>query len=154
MLPRPTKITLVAGAAEGHTELTAFDKALLAAGIGNLNLLRVSSILPPSCDFVETLDIPPGTLTPTAYGWIASREPGQLISAAIGVGYTGNEDDYGVIMEFTGYCSAAEAEEQVSEMVREAFQVRGLPLAEIKTASAEIRVQQVGAVVAAAVLWY
>lgn len=152
MLPKPTKITLVAGAAEGNTELTAFDKALLTAGIGNLNLIRVSSILPPDCEYVETLDIPPGSLTPTAYGWIASDKPGEQLSAAIGVGFSGN--GYGVIMEFTGRCSAAEAERQVSAMVREAFQVRGIPLQEIKTASAEITVERIGAVVAAAVLWY
>lgn len=152
MLPKPTKITLVAGAAEGETELTAFDKALLSAGIGNLNLIRVSSILPPACEYVEQLDIPPGTLTPTAYGWTASSRPGELIAAAVGVGFSGN--DYGTIMEFSGRCSAAEAEQMVTKMVHEAFAVRGLKLAEVKTAAAEIRVEKIGAVVAAAVLWY
>ncbi|MFO7311775.1 MAG: pyruvoyl-dependent arginine decarboxylase, partial [Bacillota bacterium] len=39
MLPTPRKFTLVSGAAEGTTPLNAFDNALLASGIGNLNLL-------------------------------------------------------------------------------------------------------------------
>ncbi|NMB16013.1 MAG: pyruvoyl-dependent arginine decarboxylase, partial [Firmicutes bacterium] len=47
MLPTPEKFTLVAGGSEGPTGLNAFDNALLAAGLGNLNLVRVSSILPP-----------------------------------------------------------------------------------------------------------
>lgn len=47
MLETPKKFTLVAGSAEGPSRLNAFDNALLAAGIGNVNLLRVSSILPP-----------------------------------------------------------------------------------------------------------
>ena len=33
--------------AEGRTPLDAFDNALLAAGIGNVNLLKISSIVPP-----------------------------------------------------------------------------------------------------------
>ncbi|HEY8450598.1 MAG TPA: arginine decarboxylase, pyruvoyl-dependent [Bacillota bacterium] len=152
MLPTPKKITVVAGSAEGDKKLTAFDKALLAAGIGNLNLIKVSSILPPSCEYVERLDIPPGSLTPTAYGAIVSDKPGDLIAAAVAVGFSA--DDYGTIMEFSGHCSAAEAERQVTEMVEEAFAVRGMAVREIKLASAEIRVQRIGAAVAAAVLWY
>ncbi|HEX6989107.1 MAG TPA: arginine decarboxylase, pyruvoyl-dependent [Bacillota bacterium] len=152
MLPTPKKITLVAGSAEGDKKLTAFDKALLAAGIGNLNLIRVSSILPPSCDYVDRLDIPAGSLTPTAYGSIVSDQPGDLIAAAVAVGFTHN--DYGTIMEFSGRCSAAEAERQVTEMVHEAFAARGLGLTDLKVASAEIRVERVGAALAAAVLWY
>ena len=35
------------GHAEGATPLNAFDGALLASGIGNTNLIKISSILPP-----------------------------------------------------------------------------------------------------------
>ena len=152
MLPTPKKVTLVAGAAEGNKKLTAFDKALLAAGIGNLNLIRVSSILPPSCEYVERLEIPAGSLTPAAYGAIVSDKPGDLIAAAVAIGFTAT--DYGTIMEYSGHCSAAEAERQVTEMVHEAFAARGLDLRDIKVVSAEIRVERTGAAVAAAVLWY
>ncbi len=100
MLPTPKKFTLCAGSAEGSTRLNAFDNALLAAGIGNLNLLRVSSVLPPEAELVEKLDIPPGSLTPTAYGSIISDVPGERIAAAVGVGFS--EDTYGMIMEFSG----------------------------------------------------
>ena len=79
MLPTPKKYTLVAASAEGPTELNAFDHALLAAGIGNLNLLKVSSILPPGAELVERLAIPSGSLTPTAYGAIQSETPGEYI---------------------------------------------------------------------------
>ena len=46
MLPNPTKYNLVAGSTEGSTILNAFDGALLNAGAGNLNLVRVSSLHP------------------------------------------------------------------------------------------------------------
>src|SRR5206468_7432297 len=45
-----TKAAGTAGNAEGSTPLNAFDNALLAAGIGNINLVRISSILPPGVD--------------------------------------------------------------------------------------------------------
>lgn len=152
MLPTPKKIKLVAGGAEGDARLTAFDKALLDAGIGNLNLIRVSSILPPNCRYEEDFPVPPGSLTPTAYGALMSDQPGQEIAAAIGVGFS--YDEYGVIMEFAGFCSRKEAERQVVEMVREAFAARGKELKEVKVKAASRVVEKTAAVVAAAVLWY
>lgn len=152
MLPTPKKVKLVAGGAEGQTKLTAFDKALLDARIGNLNLIRVSSILPPNCVHEENFDIPPGSLTPTAYGSLISDQPGQEIAAAIGVGFAA--DDYGVIMEFAGFCGQQDAEERVSAMVREAFAARGRELVEVKVLGVSRVVEGTAAVMAAAVMWY
>lgn len=152
MLPTPKKVTIVSGSGEGRTGLNAFDRALLAAGIGNLNLIRVSSILPPGVEFVTSLDIPPGSLTPTAYGYLISEVPGETIAAAVGIGFS--ERDHGMIMEFSGRCSKEQAEATVAQMVIDAFADRGMRLRELKTVAAEQRVEQVGAVVAAAALWY
>jgi len=154
LLPRPTKFFLTAASAEGKTELTAFDNSLLAAGVGNLNLLRVSSILPPRCEFITDAAIPEGSLLPIAYGSIVSEEPGQLIAAAVAVGIPADADHPGVIMEHSGVMSAAEAKICVVKMVEEAFAVRGVVLADIKTAVAEHRVQSVGCAFAAVPLWY
>ena len=38
MLPVPELFTLVVGRGEGKKKLTAFDSALLDAGVGNMNL--------------------------------------------------------------------------------------------------------------------
>ena len=152
MLPTPKKVKLVAGSAEGPTPLNAFDNALLSAGIGNLNLIRVTSILPPGCIHEEDFPVPPGSLTPAAYGYLLSSQPGQEIAAAIGVGFC--EEDYGVIMEFEGYCPKEEAEDRVAEMVRDGFAARGKRLRELKVLAASHRVEREGAVLAAAVLWY
>ena len=153
MLATPCKFTLVAGSGEGDTPLNAFDAALIQAGIGNLNLLRVSSILPPSCQLSTHLAIPAGSLTPAAYGYITSSRPGQLIAAAIGVGI-GDPDDYGVIMEFEGYCTRVEAEARVRNMVEEGFKKRGLLLREVHVLAIDHRVEKIGGVMAATVLWY
>jgi arginine decarboxylase len=133
--------------------LNAFDAALVEAGIGNLNLLRVSSILPPSTQLQRNLEIPPGSLTPTAYGFITSSQPGQVIAAAIGVG-VGSPDSFGVIMEFEGYCTKDEAEASVRKMVEEGFKKRGLKLQEVHALGIDHRVDTIGSVIAAAVLWY
>ncbi|MEX2355529.1 MAG: arginine decarboxylase, pyruvoyl-dependent [Thermaerobacterales bacterium] len=152
MLPTPKTIAIVSGAAEGSHRLTAFDGALLKAGIGNLNLIKVSSILPPHCEFVEQVNIPAGSLTPTAYGAVMSDEPGQQLAAAVAVGFAAN--DYGTIMEHAGFLSGAEARQQVIDMVEESFAARGLELVEVKVAVSEITVVTCASAVAAAVLWY
>lgn len=152
-LVTPKKFTLVAGTGEGRHELNAFDHALLAAGIGNMNLLRVSSILPPNCQHVEKFDFPAGSLLPTAYGSIVSEHPGELIAAAIAVGINVPEN-YGVIMEFSGKCSAAEAERTIREMVEEGFETRGLKLNQCLIKAVEHRVKHIGCAFAATALWY
>ena len=152
VLPLPKKYFLTAASCEGETELTAFDRALLEARVGNTNLLRVSSILPPGCEYEPGLIIPPGSLLPIAYGTITSCEPGARIAAAVAVGI--KKDSFGVIMEYEGYCSKAEAEEMVVKMCREAFRVRGLELDEIKIAATEHLVEKIGCAFAAVPLWY
>lgn len=155
-LPRPRKFTLVAASAEGRTELTAFDKALLLAGVGNMNLLKVSSILPPEADYMPELSIEPSTLgglLPIAYSSLTCTQPGELISASVGVGISTREH-CGVIMEFSGFCSKKKAEETVSEMIVEAFEARGLSLSKTFIKGVDHRVKQIGCVFAGVPLWY
>lgn len=152
MLPTPKKYFLTAAAAEGKSKLTAFDNALLKGRIGNINLIRVSSILPPATELDDNLQIPPGSLVPTAYGSIVSDVPGETISAAVAVGLS--DDSFGVIMEFSGKCTMAEAEQVIREMVREAFETRQKPLREIKVAAVEHKVEKIGCALAAVPLWY
>jgi arginine decarboxylase len=155
-LPRPRKFTLVAAAAEGRTELTAFDKALLLAGVGNMNLLKVSSILPPEVDYMPELSMEPsavGGLLPIAYSYLTCIQPGELISASVGVGIC-TKENYGVIMEFSGLCSKKKAEEIVSEMITEAFEVRGLPLNKTFIKGVDHKVKKIGCVFAGVPLWY
>lgn len=153
MLPTPKKYLVTAGAAEGKTQMNAFDNALLKARIGNVNLLRVSSILPPEACYDAALVLPPGSLVPTAYGCIQSSEPGELIAAAVGVGID-RSNSFGVIMECSGRCSREEVLARIETMLREAFAVRGMELNEMKTAGAEHRVVDNGCALAAVPMWY
>lgn len=151
MYEQPNLVILVQGAAEGDSELTAFDNALRKAGIGDLNLIRVSSIVPPGARLSSLPEIPMGSLTPAAYAKAISAEPGTTIAACVGAGIT---ERGGVLMEATGECSADALEEQVRLMVEEGMRVRGLEPYHLHLASADHTVQHIGSAVAAAVLWH
>lgn len=148
----PDIYALVAGNGEGSVPLVAFDGALLAAGVGNLNLVKVSSILPPGASRVERLSIPPGSLVPIAYGSICSRVPEELISAAVAIGIPAS--GYGVIMEYSGKVDMDEAAETVSRMAREALWVRRLEAAQVVVHATQHRVVNTGCAFAAVVMWY
>ncbi|NLM51686.1 MAG: arginine decarboxylase, pyruvoyl-dependent [Firmicutes bacterium] len=152
MLPTPKKFKIVAAAAEGGHNLTAFDNALLAAGIGNVNLVRISSILPPAAQYDPDLVLPPGSLVPTAYGAIVCDEPGKKIAAAVGIGFSA--DTFGVIMEYSGYCSKEEAEAKIQQMLEEAFASRGMELVKTEIRGVEHTVEAIGCALAAVTLWY
>ncbi len=153
MFPVPDKYAALSGSGEGDSPLTAFDAALLDAGVGNYNLVKLSSIMPPGARPSDRLreEVPPGSLLPVAYGFITSDEPGQVISAVVAAGITGTT--YGVIMEHKGPAPRAQIERQVVAMVREALARRGLPLKEIVVAGTEHRVRKLGCAFAAIALW-
>ncbi|HDQ92699.1 MAG TPA: arginine decarboxylase, pyruvoyl-dependent [Synergistetes bacterium] len=154
MLPVPEFFTLVVGRGEGKKKLTAFDSALLDAKVGNMNLLRVSSVLPPHCLFRESLTMPYGSLLPIAYGSLTSDVPGETISASIGVGIPQDPDSFGMIFEFSGFCPGSEAAARVEEMVMEAFDMRSLALKEVKVKAVDHVVRECGTVFAGCPLFF
>jgi arginine decarboxylase len=148
----PDCIWPTAGHAEGVTELNAFDNALLAAGIGNLNLIKLSSIVPANVTLLqERPAIEAGALVPTVYTVKYSDTPGDVVAAAVGVGL--RKDGHGMIFENTGGSRAA-VEDTVSRMVREGFAQRGLELDELLVFSSEHKVERIGCAIAAVVLWW
>jgi arginine decarboxylase len=156
MSKTPNIYCLVKGASEGRTRLNAFDKALLQAGVGDTNLMRMSSILPPAAREVSVDEIvfPKGGFIPLAYAAIDGTTPGRVISAAIAVGIPVDNREPGVIMEFEDHAHLDTVEEIVRQMVIDGFEYRNRKLKEIKSIGVEHRVEQTASVFAAAVLWY
>lgn len=156
MVNTPNVFALVKGASEGRTRLNAFDNSLLNAGVGDTNLMRMSSILPPGANQknIDDLDLPKGGLIPLAYATIDSTTPGRYISSAIAVGIPEDETEPGVIMEFEDHSKLDNVENIVRQMVVDAFEYRNRELREIKSIGIEHRVETCGATFAAAVLWY
>ena len=149
----PTKYFLVCGCAEGFTELNAFDAALINAGVGNTNLVRVSSILPPRCEEVPPVQLPQGSLVPVAYSAITSDEPGTVLTAAVSIAYPVDEDHCGLIMEYHDLAPRDVVEEKVRQMALEGMKFRCQEVKGVKSVAAEHTVQKTGAAFAAVVLW-
>lgn len=149
----PTQYYFARGCAEGFTELNAFDGALLNAGIGNTNLVRMSSILPPHCVEVPPVKLPQGSLVPVAYSSIASSEPGVIITAAVAVAYPEDEDHCGLIMEYHDFGRKDDVEEKVRRMALEGMEFRGQKVKTVRSVAAEHTVHRTGAAFAAVVLW-
>ncbi len=154
MVKTPNIFCLVQGTGEARMPLNAFDMALLNAGVGDTNLVRMSSIVPPSCEMVDEVALPPGGLIPIAYASYESRTPGETISAAIAVGIPEDPSLPGVIMEYEDAESLDEVERIVRQMVVDAFDYRNRILKDVHSIGSEHVVENCGAAFAGAVLWY
>ena len=141
----PDAYFFVQGSAEGYMPLNAFDGALLASGIGNTNLLKMSSIVPPHARRIEPVSIPYGALVPTAYSSITSNIKGQTISAAVAAAFPSDTGMPGLIMEYSATGPP--------DMAVHGLQARGLEVGHLESASVSHHVENVGAAFAAVVLW-
>ncbi len=150
----PSKFFLVSGSSEGFSKLNSFDGALLNAGIGNTNLVKMSSIIPPKCIEVEPIKLPYGALVPIAYSYITSDLQGEIIAASIAVALPEDESKPGLIMEYSARGRKGDIEQIVIKMAEEGMNMRGEKIKTIKTISTEHKVNKIGTAFAAAVLWY
>ena len=128
----PTQYFLVSGASDGYTPLNAFDGALLQAGIGNTNIVKMSSIVPPHCQRISPIALPPGALVPAAYAVLTSDVPEEIISAK---------------------GDRSKIEETVRNMAVEGMKLRGWEIKELKSVATEYKIKKIGAILAAVVLW-
>ncbi|MEL6180574.1 MAG: arginine decarboxylase, pyruvoyl-dependent [Myxococcota bacterium] len=153
MFKQPTRYCLVAGRAEGYTELNAFDQALLAAGVGDTNLVRMSSILPPWCTRVESIRLPYGALVPVAYADMVSSRPGEVIAAAVAIGIPVDPNMPGLIMEHHGIGRLEVVEAKVREMAIQGMSYRNREIRDLVSVGIEHVVETHGAAFAGVVLW-
>jgi len=151
----PTKFFLVSGSSEGFSLLNAFDGALMDSGIGDTNLVKMSSILPPECqEFSSSLiKLPQGALVPVAYASLSSDTPGEVISAAVAIGIPEDKSLAGLIMEYSARAEKSVVVEQVKKMVEKGMEMRKRAIKEIKTVSSTCKIINIGAVFAGVVLW-
>ena len=149
----PTQYFLVSGASDGTTPLNAFDGALLQAGIGNTNIVKMSSIVPPHCERISPIALPPGALVPAAYASLTSDVPGEVISAGVALALPHDKERNGLIMVYSAKGDRAKIEETVRNMAVEGMRVRKWEIKELKSIAVEYKVKKVGAVLAAIVLW-
>ncbi|KIH77873.1 arginine decarboxylase [Geoalkalibacter ferrihydriticus] len=153
MFTTPNLHFFTCGSAEAPTRLNSLDAALLTAGLGHANLLKISSVLPPACRFSAPAVLPSGALVPAAYAAITSEMPGEVISAAVAVAYPADAAQPGVIMEYSARGHKEDIEAIVRRMAEEAMRLRGLDIREIRSLAVQHRVEKIGSAFAAVVLW-
>lgn len=134
------RYTLRTGSGVSTNRITAFDRALIEAGIAQFNLVKISSILPPFCIQESEIKQGKGSLLPTAFSVIYSSSPHDIISASIAIGIPENSEDIGVIMEHSMHESKEITEEIAHSLVEEAMHDRTISLRKIVSLSVECRV--------------
>ena len=153
IIKTPTKYFLVAGSSEGYTHLNAFDGAIMKAGVGNTNLLKMSSILPPSCQEITRVQLPYGALIPIAYASISSDLPNEVIASAVAVAIPEDPEKPGLIMEYSSRGHCEDMENIVRDMAQKGMEMRNEKIREIQSISSEHKIVKLGATFAGVVLW-
>ncbi|MEC9340095.1 MAG: arginine decarboxylase, pyruvoyl-dependent [Pseudomonadota bacterium] len=155
LIETPNLHCFVTGRSAGLTPLNAFDGALLDAGIGNTNLLKVSSIVPPGTREIsrDDLKLPPGALVPVAYAAMESDIPGSVICAAVAAAWPQDDTKPGLIMEYHSHGHQQDAEAVVRRMAEAGMEQRGWEIRKIQCAAIDMQVETIGAAFAAVVLW-
>lgn len=99
----PKNLFLTKGIGVSREKLTSFELALRDAGIASLNLIEVSSILPPNCSFVDkdegSESLYPGQIVPVVLARSDSNKVGDLVSSGVGVAVPRDKSDYGYLSE-------------------------------------------------------
>ena len=137
MMQLKNNFTLVSGVSKGENyELISFDSALIAAGISDYNLVRISSILPPNSCFHEYVDCNKGAILHTAYASLTQKGAG-IISSAIAVGIPKETDAIGVIMEHSCFSEKNISIATARKMVEIAMNRRGIKIENILSIGCE-----------------
>lgn len=145
------KIDIVWGKSEGNTILSAFDKALLEAGIHNLNLIPLSSVIPKNSVVEQAgktqISKEIGDVVYVVIASFDSQKPDSIISA--GLGWVQTEQG-GLFIEAAGEFDHAECEEEIRIGLTEMLEVRGWS-GKIKTKVVSHKVEKIASVTVAAV---
>lgn len=149
----PNRHFFSCGAAEGATRRNALDAALHASGLGQVNLLAGSAVVPPQSLFTASCRLPEGVLVPAAVAAMTSDLPGEVISAAVAVAYPIDRSHPALIMEYSAQGHKEDIEAIVRRMAQDGLTMRGLEVREIRSLAVQHRVEKTGGVFAAVILW-
>ncbi len=147
----PKKVYVTAVASEGETELNAFDNCLLKIGIGDVSLVKVTSILPEDIEIVEEpIELPAGANIPAIYTYKVSSKPGERIAAAIALGKTKGGPT--LVAEYSSVgISSEEAEKEASKRLMLMAKARNLELLSTEVYSVDHIVEKIGCALAVVV---
>lgn len=133
LLPKKAYITKGSGVSD-VSELNAFDKALLDAGVGNASLVKCTSILPPDIQILnEMRKVSNGEILFSIYAKSCAYNDGEddmEIFAGLGIART---EKMGLVAELEFKGEKESIEEKIGDLLREVAESRGLEIDEIYT---------------------
>ena len=98
---------LCAGVGKHREKLTSFEMALRDAGLASLNLVQVSSILPPYCKLISKKEsqkyLKAGQIIHCVLSTNSTNEPHRLVVASVGIAIPRDRNQYGYIAEHHCY---------------------------------------------------
>ncbi|MFO8109311.1 MAG: pyruvoyl-dependent arginine decarboxylase [Thermoplasmata archaeon] len=138
MIPEAKRYVVCKGSGTSSvSQINAFDEALVDAGVGDLNLIKVSSVLPP--DIVETREIPKGI--GTFHPCVIARAEGFKTGLKAGLCYGFREDGSGgYVVEHavtTDDITADEFNEVLHQRLMSIGELRGVKLVDVKSEISE-----------------
>lgn len=133
MLQNPTKFVVRSGGGISKTSvINAVDKAMLDAGVGDVNMIKISSVLPKDIEKVEEIPEKIGAFRPC----VISKATGKNTRLAAGISYGFRDDDEGgYVMEHKMNSINLELDKFIDEMVEKLEQMgedRGISLKDIE----------------------
>ena len=143
------KIAIVSGKDEGPTKLNAFDNALSDAGIGDVNLIKVSSMLSANTEITDLPPLKPGSMVNCVLSEITSDNPGDEITAVVAAAIG---DELGCVVETKGINKKEdELIDEARFMVTYMMEKRGVEIKELIVEKSSATVKEIASVVASVV---
>jgi arginine decarboxylase len=134
---------------EGPTKLNAFDNALTVAGIGDQNIIKVSSMLNAKTQIVDLPTFKPGQMIHCVLSSLSSDNHGDKIFASVCVAIG---DQLGCAVEKSGInLDIDKSLKELDEMVSYMMKVRGVEIKHKHVKYVEHIVEDIGSVVASVV---
>ena len=143
------KIAIVSGKDEGPTKLNAFDNALSDAGIGDVNLIKVSSMLAGNAEIIDLPTLKPGSMVNCVLSEITSDVPGEEITAVVALAIG---EELGCVVETTGRNQKLEdLIDEAKFMVKYMMDTRGVEIKELIVEPSTTTVKNIASVIASVV---
>lgn len=121
----PNKFFFTKGTGVHEKDMRAFEEALRDAGVHTCNFIKTSSVIPPGCQLISREEgiklLTPGQITFAIMAQSMTNEPGQIITAGIGMAQPKDKTQHGFLAEVEEIVgrTAEDVEQDVIEMAIE-----------------------------------
>ena len=143
------RIAIVSGNSEGPTELNAFDNALYEAEIGDVNLIKVSSMLEANTKVEKLPKLKAGAMVNCVLSSITSTRKGEELIACVAVAIG---EELGCVVEANGINKdPEEIKDEAISMVKYMMDKRDVKIKELIVEEAHHTVKEIGSAIAAVI---